>query len=578
MIHYVIQTIAFQLFFLLIYDVFLKRETFFSWNRLYLIATAILSILLPFVKLESFKGVIPQEYVIQLPAVIIGDLPNGVVQGANQVNASEVLNPIYYLYLLFYVGFTIAIIAFGFKLFKILKLIKNSPKANSDRFVIVKLLNSNSAFSFFKYVFLGEFLKDDEKALILSHEEVHVKQYHSLDLLFFEVLRVVFWFNPLVYMYQNRITELHEYLADAEAVKNQSKQHYYQNLLAQVFQTKSISFINPFFNQSLIKKRIIMLQKSRSKHIKLLKYAFLIPAVITMLVYTSCEVQKLASDEDLDLSQYTYTFHINGGNLEEDLAAQRRHDEFIKANRDKYVSWGELDATNLNATFTVHSIGEQVPDDYEKISKVDSDGIAYFYYTNFFGKDKPLAKAKDDSVLRLIVKDLKNLTEEEKEQRARMTKLLYSEEKYKKLVITDGQVSLEFTDNLERNSQNELIEVPFGVVDEVPLFPGCESLETNEERKNCMSFAITKFVGQNFNTDLANSLGLEGKQRINVIFKINEEGNVVDVRSRAPHPALEEEAKRVIQLLPQMQPGRQKGKVVMVPYSLPIIFQVADKK
>ncbi|MBD0823677.1 M56 family metallopeptidase [Aestuariibaculum marinum] len=578
MIHYIIQTIAFQLFFLLIYDLFLKRETFFNWNRLYLIGTMLLSILLPFIQIESFKEVIPPEYVIQLPAVIVGDVSQGVSEGVNQVNAESVSSPMSYVYLLFYIGFAIAIFMFGFKLFKVLKLIVNNPKTSSNKLVIVKLLNSDSAFSFFKYVFLGEFLKDDEKALILSHEEVHVKQYHSLDLLFFEVLRVVFWFNPFVYMYQSRITELHEYLADAEAVKNQSKHYYYQNLLAQVFQTKSISFINPFFNQSLIKKRIIMLQKTKSRHIKLLKYAFLIPAVNAMLVYTSCEVQKLASDENLDLSQYTYTFHINGGNLEEDLAAQRRHDKFIKANRDKYVSWGELDATNLNATFTVHSIDEQVPDDYEKTSKVDSDGIAYFYYTNFFGKNKPLAKAKDDSVLRLTVKDLKNLTEEEKEQRARMTKLLYSEEKYKKLVITDGQVSLEFTDNLERNSQNELIEVPFGVVDEVPLFPGCESLGTNEERKDCMSYAITKFVGQNFNTDLANSFGLEGKQRINVIFKINEEGNVVDVRARAPHPGLEEEAKRVVELLPKMQPGKQKGHTVTVPYSLPIIFQVEDKE
>src|SRR5690606_18615280 len=73
MLHYILQTIAFQLFFLLIYDVFLKKETFFNWNRIYLITTAILSILIPFIKIKGFKNVLPKEYVINLPEVIIGN-------------------------------------------------------------------------------------------------------------------------------------------------------------------------------------------------------------------------------------------------------------------------------------------------------------------------------------------------------------------------------------------------------------------------------------------------------------------------------------------------------------------------
>ena len=85
---------------------------------------------------------------------------------------------------------------------------------------------------------------------------------------------------------------------------------------------------------------------------------------------------------------------------------------------------------------------------------------------------------------------------------------------------------------------------------------------------------ITKFVQKNFDTDLAGDLGLTGRQRISVVFKINKEGNIVGVRSRATHPRLEEEAKRVIGLLPKMSPGKHKGKNVIVPYSLPIIFQV----
>jgi len=86
--------------------------------------------------------------------------------------------------------------------------------------LIVSLIKSNTAFSFFNYIFLGDSLKKEEREAVLKHEIVHVNQKHTLDLLFFEVLRILFWFNPLVYMYQNKIMLFHEFIADAQAVKN----------------------------------------------------------------------------------------------------------------------------------------------------------------------------------------------------------------------------------------------------------------------------------------------------------------------------------------------------------------------
>ena len=121
----------------------------------------------------------------------------------------------------------------------------------------------------------------------------------------------------------------------------------------------------------------------------------------------------------------------------------------------------------------------------------------------------------------------------------------------------------------------EDVEVPFSVIENVPEYPGCEK-GSNAEKRKCMSAKIAKFVQRKFNTDLAGDLGLSGRQRINVIFKIDKSGNVVGVRSRAPHPRLEKEAARVINMLPKMKPGRQRGKAVIVPYSLPITFQVQD--
>ncbi len=139
---------------------------------------------------------------------------------------------------------------------------------------------------------------------------------------------------------------------------------------------------------------------------------------------------------------------------------------------------------------------------------------------------------------------------------------------------TDQDEEIE-VEEIEIEEVVEDVEVPFAVIENVPEYPGCER-GSNAEKRKCMSDKIAKFVQRKFNTDLAGDLGLSGRQRISVIFKIDKNGNVVGVRSRAPHPRLEKEAARVINMLPKMKPGRQRGKPVIVPYSLPITFQVQD--
>lgn len=140
---------------------------------------------------------------------------------------------------------------------------------------------------------------------------------------------------------------------------------------------------------------------------------------------------------------------------------------------------------------------------------------------------------------------------------------------------TDMEEEIVEVEEVEIVEVEEDIEVPFAVIENVPVYPGCEK-GNNAKKKACMSEKISKFVQKKFNTELAGELGLSGKQRISVIFKIDKNGNITGVRSRAPHPRLEKEAARVINMLPKMKPGKQRGKAVIVPYSLPIVFQVQD--
>ncbi|GAB5398695.1 MAG: energy transducer TonB [Aureisphaera sp.] len=126
----------------------------------------------------------------------------------------------------------------------------------------------------------------------------------------------------------------------------------------------------------------------------------------------------------------------------------------------------------------------------------------------------------------------------------------------------------------EVEEEEEIPFVPFAVIEDVPIYPGCESLPSNEEKKKCLADNVMAFVQKKFNTDLANELGLEGRQRISVQFKIDRHGQVINVRARAPHPRLEQEAVAVVGSLPKMIPGKQRGKPVGVLYALPILFQV----
>ncbi|WP_298761472.1 energy transducer TonB [uncultured Psychroserpens sp.] len=111
-------------------------------------------------------------------------------------------------------------------------------------------------------------------------------------------------------------------------------------------------------------------------------------------------------------------------------------------------------------------------------------------------------------------------------------------------------------------------------VEIVPIYPGCEKKKTNTDRVKCMSDKLGRLVQKRFNTDLASEYGLTGVQKIQVQFKIDPNGKITEVLTRAPHPSLEKEAERLTKKIPQMKPGKQRGKSVSVIYNLPIVFKV----
>ncbi|MBU3820924.1 energy transducer TonB [Flavobacteriaceae bacterium XHP0103] len=158
------------------------------------------------------------------------------------------------------------------------------------------------------------------------------------------------------------------------------------------------------------------------------------------------------------------------------------------------------------------------------------------------------------------------------------------------VVEDDEEVEETIIESTESSQDDEIVEieemvveeveedvpVPFAVIENVPVFPGCENQKSNDAKRKCMSDKITDIVQKRFNKDLASDLGLSGIQRINVMFKIDKSGNIAEVMARGPHPALSKEGEKVVSYIPKMKPGQQRGKPVTVQYVLPIIFQVVD--
>jgi protein TonB len=155
------------------------------------------------------------------------------------------------------------------------------------------------------------------------------------------------------------------------------------------------------------------------------------------------------------------------------------------------------------------------------------------------------------------------------------------EEEIEETVIesTETEMDTEImeVEEVEVEEIEEDIEVPFSVIENVAVFPGCEKKKGNSAKKACMNEKVNKYINKKFNTDLASDLGLPpGRKRIFVQFKVDKSGNITSIGARGPHPGLEKEAKRVIGLLPKMKPGKQRGKPVVMPFSIPIVFQVQD--
>lgn len=266
---YLLEANIYVIIFFAFYKFLLHKETFHSMNRYFLILSSGLAFLLPLVKLGNLNSVQQGEVDIFYPV------------SAMETRAFTLENALTFFYILVVL---IGLFRLSLKLFQLYRLIRSGVVYKIGDINLVQSANS-LPFSFFNYLFLNP---DAEKRnVILRHESVHIQQWHSADILLFELMAIISWFNPFIYLMQREIKVIHEYLADEQASKEELALDEYASFLIRNSCPISNAYLaNQMFNRSLLKKRIIMLSKKKSSPASRLKYGLMI-MVIPLLVCAS---------------------------------------------------------------------------------------------------------------------------------------------------------------------------------------------------------------------------------------------------------------------------------------------------
>jgi hypothetical protein len=291
---YLIKVSSILVLFFMCYKLFLNRETFFESNRSFLLIGIASSFLLPLITITKYIEVEPT---FPESAIAFGGAMSQSITIDNSTSATTVLTYIYLAGLLFFISRFL--VQFG----SLVILFIRSTKQRVASYIYVITKNVLSPFSFFNWiVFNPEHFSDSELEQIITHEKVHAKQLHSIDILLAELASVLLWFNPFIWMYKKYLRQNLEFIADknAQAITN-CKKSYQHLLLKTSVPNYQLALTNNFYN-SLIKKRIVMLHKNRSNDRNQLKFLLILPALAVFLMSFNTKeiyIEKAGAKVDL---------------------------------------------------------------------------------------------------------------------------------------------------------------------------------------------------------------------------------------------------------------------------------------
>lgn len=534
-----------------IYRLFIRTETFHRVNRWILLGSLVLSALLPLISLPAIgrqaAGMIAEWDMssLLLPVVVTPE-GNGAAEslpGGQPLSLWQLAGWVY----LAVSG--ILLIRLLYQVSGICLLIARSERIPQDGYKLVISKKVHTPFSFFRYVFLnpGDFC-DMENKQVLDHEEVHSRQLHSADNLLAELYAVIFWFNPVSWWHKKEILLNLEYLADKGALQNGYEPRHYQLQLLKASLGDARYALANHFAQSVIKRRIKMMNTERSSLKRIWKYLMLVPAAALTLALLNCSgemgdrVETASEDRIHSLEEVLATPDTTSPGNGYNFAEVDQKPVFPGGN-DKIISY----------------VGENFEYPAEA-READIEGTVYVQFT--IRKDGSLSDVKA-----VRGGDLGGgLAEEALRVVRAMPAWAPGEHQGEKVAVS---YTLPILCRLAgKDSGKKVIQYPGGVhsfakVDKKPQFPG-----GNDK--------IMDFVGGEFIFPAeAQEKNIQGT--VYVQFTIEKDGSVNSVRTVRGEDlggGLAAEAERVVKSMPAWTPGEHQGEKVAVSYTLPIFCRI----
>ncbi len=360
LILYLIKSSGLLAAFFLTYHFLLRKDTFFNMNRWFLLGGLVISVLLPLC-------FISKTVIVEKPAVTLSQLmemakSRATVQPVTNESVVQVQESFDWSQLLPLAYSLIAAVLLAhilINLWSLYRLLRKREIIRRGNFSLVDLKENIAPFSFFQYiVFNSSLYTQSELQSILNHEQVHSREKHSFDILFARLFCIFFWFNPFIWMYRKAIVQNLEYIADRNAIAvTQDRKAYQIALLKVVGQQNCLSVTNHFY-QSLIKKRIVMLNKSKSKNRNLVKYAIIIPLLAAFMFYFQVKVIAQTKDPDVvqdeKLTSGDFTIVIDKNSTDADMKAEtervkKEYDVTVKISKVRRNKDGEI--TRIKITY-----------------------------------------------------------------------------------------------------------------------------------------------------------------------------------------------------------------------------------
>ena len=418
------------------YILFLKRETFFNHNRWFLLLGLVTAFILPLIYIPEYIYI--EETPITNVPINYNFIPAEVTPQDQAFDWVALLSTIYFIGLIiFLIQF---LLQFGSLAYLLLRNAKN--KEGIYTYVVVK--NKISPFSFFKWIVYNPNLYNNkELQLILNHERVHARQWHSADIICSRLACVIFWFNPLVWLYHKDIEQNLEYIADNEAQNQADSEKNYQHLLLKTsVGNTNINLTSNFYN-SLIKKRIVMLQKNRSQSINRWKSLFILPFLILFLmsvnrkeIYEYIDIEPTSEiyeqsqpEETIEILFYATTTDTEFKSAETKLKA---HDIILDLKTIKRNSKGKI--TQIHIEFT-----DKTTNNSTNYKVNDTNGITPFYFKKSKNGALSVGNVEVIEVVEEVIEE-DELEEEDEEVDDIIIETPNSEKKKeKKLIIKKGE-------------------------------------------------------------------------------------------------------------------------------------------